>query len=188
LRGELAGVTALERIMFGGRSMALPVRWIELEAVERLRAELRAMPERTVTRVPTKRAIELLSEDIRNLAAKGYTRKAIAEELTRRGLPVSDTVLRAYLRGGGEKKRKPRTRAAAPRTVHAAPTEDGATATEAAAQSPRDETSTATETPTAAASKPVPRLVPQLSTVESSAGIGAERKSNFVIRKDSEVL
>ena len=93
--------------------MGLPVVWIELDQVERVRAELMALPERRLTRVPCKRAIELLSEDIRALNGKSYGRKEIAEELTRKGLPVSETVLRSYLRGGGEKRLPSRGRGVA---------------------------------------------------------------------------
>ena len=82
--------------------MGVPVMWIALEQVERVRAELAAFPVRPVDKVPCKQAIGLLSPQIRELRVKGYSRKEIAEALTAKGLPVSETVLRSYERGAGD--------------------------------------------------------------------------------------
>jgi len=82
--------------------MGVPVMWIALEQVERVRAELAAFPVRPVDKVPCKQAIGLLSPQIRELRVKGYSRKEIAEALTAKGLPVSETVLRSYERGADD--------------------------------------------------------------------------------------
>jgi hypothetical protein len=88
--------------------MGVAVMWIALEQVERVRAELAAMPERPVEKVPCKKAIQLLSPQIRAMRDKGYSRKEIAEALTAKGLPISETVLRSYERGAGEGGGRPR--------------------------------------------------------------------------------
>jgi hypothetical protein len=92
----------------GGQAMGVAVMWIALEQVERVRAELAALPERPVEKVPCKQAIGLLSPQIRELRLKGYSRKEIAAALTANGLPVSETVLRSYERGAGDTSNRSR--------------------------------------------------------------------------------
>jgi hypothetical protein len=82
--------------------MGVAVMWIALEQVERVRAELAALPKRPVEKVPCKKAIQLLSPQIREMRDKGYSRREIAEALTAKGLPVSEAVLRSYERGVGD--------------------------------------------------------------------------------------
>jgi hypothetical protein len=161
--------------------MGLPVRWIEVEQLERVRAELVALPERRLTRVPCKRAIEMLSEEIRALSAKGYNRKEIAEELTKNGVPVSETVLRSYLRGGGEKKGRARGGAVGRRERRPVGEADGSSreaGSKAAGAVPVDSSSLPAEP------APPPRAV-DVGRVEGTA---TERKSKFVVRNDTEEI
>jgi hypothetical protein len=166
--------------------MGLPVVWIELDQVERVRAELMALPEKRLTRVPCKRAIELLSEELRGLSGKGYSRKEIAEELTKKGLAVSETVLRSYLRGGGEKRLPSRGRGVArkSRKADAGAGQGGSANGASGGDVPHPEPAAVARAAAAPESAPVARKAEGGRT----AGGLVERKSQFVVRKDTEDL
>ncbi len=177
--------------------MGLPVRWIEVEQVEQVRTELLALPQRHATRVPCKRAIELLADVIRGLTAKGYSRKEIAQVLTDKGLPVTETVLRSYLRGSRDKK---------PRAAGAARAGGSAARTSRAQASPTPgpvgtsegggrATAGAAEAASAMKSESASRVATRTPSVPEAARAQQEparepeeRKSKFVMRNDTEDL
>jgi hypothetical protein len=213
--------------------MGLPVVWIDVEQLEMVRKELRAMPEQPLRRMRRKQAIQQLIDDLRAVAQKGYSRAEIAEKLSSIGVPITAASLRVYLQGGGDKKRVPcsqRKRREVPATAasNAGATPDAAQeATAPALPAKPAERASATapaplaqrEAPTLASpvmasaqptvrpAKPVGQrqatalaspaptpgaapATPGMQEKDGSAATGAApaRRSEFVVRKDTEDL
>ena len=87
--------------------MRVSTRTIELAALADLQETLRSIPPRPETKVDYAKAIKLVAPEIRGMRSRGYGWDEIARTLSERGVALSVSTIRAYLRRVGGPAEEP---------------------------------------------------------------------------------